>query len=106
MADRVQAGLAGRAGGVVTASSSKKPEEVTDGEPALVVPVVESRRRNQQSVLPDGRRALTLEQVATALQTDVRTVRKLIRLGKLRAKQLSERITRVPEESLFEYMQQ
>lgn len=69
-----------------------------------VVPTVEGRRRNQQYVLPAGRRALTLDQVAIALQTDVRTVRKLIRLGQLRAKQLSERVTRVSEEALFEYM--
>lgn len=80
------------------------PEQSPALESPTLVPVVESRRRYQQYVLPDGRRALTLEQVAAALQTDVRTVRKLIRLGKLRAKQLSERVTRVSEEALFEYM--
>jgi excisionase family DNA binding protein len=49
---------------------------------------------------------LTLSQVADLLQVDVRTVRKLIRLGKLRAKQLSQRLTRVHEAELSRYMEQ
>jgi hypothetical protein len=80
------------------------------------------RRRHAMPNPDQRRRALTLPDVAAALQTDVRTVRKLIRMQReedtaaavagrsprtvgLRAKQLSKRLTRVSEAALYEFMQ-
>jgi hypothetical protein len=84
---------------------------------------VPDRRRNAGAIEPGGRRALvlTLQQVADVLSVDVRTVRKLIRLQReedaeaksegrsprtigLRAVRLTERLTRVTEQALGEYL--
>ena len=64
----------------------------------------EDDRRKGVSILPGGRRTLTLSQVADALQVDVRQVRKLIRSGSLRAVHVSERITRVTEAELGRWL--
>lgn len=60
----------------------------------------------RRDVRPGGRRewVLTLDQVAEVLQTDVRTVRKLIRTQALRAIRISPRGTRVTERALGEYL--
>ncbi len=97
---------------------SEAPDTSADTPASL-----ERRRVAPSAVQPGGRRTLTLtlEQVAVELQTDVRTVKKLIgvqraedtdavrenreprRLG-LRATQLSTRLTRVTEQELSRYL--
>jgi excisionase family DNA binding protein len=47
---------------------------------------------------------LTLREVAIHLSCRVETVRKLIRLGELRAVKLGPRMTRVPERSLCAFL--
>lgn len=80
--------------------------------------------RRLESVRPGGRRSLvlTLGEVATILQVDVRTVRKLIKIQRdedtaaqaagrtprtvgLRVLQVSARLTRVTEQALGDYLQ-
>jgi hypothetical protein len=86
-------------------------------------PLADRRNPDHQHIVPGGRRewVLTLEEVATALKTDIRTIRKLIRLQReenaaaraehrtpaivgLHAVMLSERNTRVREEALATYL--
>ncbi len=86
-------------------------------------PTRRNRRTSKADILPGGRRALTLtlEQVADALQVDVRTVRKLMkhqreedaaaeaqgraaRLVGLRGLYISDRVTRVTEQALGDYL--
>jgi excisionase family DNA binding protein len=62
------------------------------------------RRPERQQLQPDGRRMLTLQEAADHLSCRLETVRKLIRLGELRAVKLGPRITRVPERSLCAFL--
>lgn len=48
---------------------------------------------------------LTIEDVAKSLTVSTRTVRRLIRLGKLKAKRISYRIVRIRPIDLEEYLQ-
>jgi excisionase family DNA binding protein len=66
----------------------------------------DSRRPEAQHVIPGGRRelTLTLQEVATVLKCDVRTVKALIRKQALRAIRISPRLTRVTERALGEYL--
>lgn len=48
---------------------------------------------------------LTIEDVAKSMTVSTRTVRRLIRLGKLKAKRISYRIVRIRPIDLEEYLQ-
>jgi excisionase family DNA binding protein len=67
-------------------------------------PPPDRRRPDRQQLQPDGRRMLTLQEAADHLSCRVETVRKLIRLGELRAVKLGPRLTRVPERSLCAFL--
>jgi hypothetical protein len=95
--------------------------------PRVPVSLPDRRRPDAQAIRTngDGQRTwvLTLEEVAAILKTDVRTVRKLIRVQReedaaaerearaprlvgLRAARIAARITRVREEALGAYLRQ
>ena len=63
-------------------------------------------RLDPQPLMADGRRMLTLVEVAHRLETTVEIVRKLIKIGSLHAVKLSPRNTRIPEHRLVAFMDQ
>lgn len=74
----------------------------TTAESGTVLP--DRRHPDRQTLRPDGRRMLSLPEVAIHLNCSVETVRKLVRLGELRAVKLGVRTTRVPERSLCAFL--
>jgi len=66
------------------------------------------RRDPHHTIQPDGRQehTLTLPEVAAVLKVTVRTVRKLIQNGELRAIRVSPRVTRVTERALEEFIEE
>jgi excisionase family DNA binding protein len=65
-------------------------------------PVLPDRRRPEvQALRADGRRLLTIHEVAAHLNTSVAIVRKLLNAGTLRRVKLSPRVTRIPEQAVL-----
>lgn len=75
------------------------PANGGDARPEAI-PVPDRRRPAYQALRADGRRMLTLHEVAWHLNTTVPIVRKLIAANVLRCVQYSARVTRVPEGSV------
>jgi excisionase family DNA binding protein len=84
--------------------SNGNPANPAVGVCTSASPPPDRRRPDRQHLQPEGRRMLTLREVAIHLSCRVETVRKLIRLGELRAVKLGPRMTRVPERSLCAFL--
>ena len=77
------------------------PDPATGGDARLpVIPVPDRRRPAYQGLQADGRRMLTLPEVAWHLNTTVPIVRKLLAANVLRSVQYSTRVRRVPESAV------